>query len=101
MGDDRTLQLLRSVRALEGETERSLAALANAAEEVEVSAGERLTREGVVGHEAFVVVEGVADVFSDGERLGSVGVGDIVGAVATVDVRLRSATVRARTPMRV
>jgi len=65
-----------------------------------IPAGHRLTREGVVGREAFVVLDGEADVFVDGELIATVGPGDVVGEVA-IDAGPRSATVRARTAMRV
>ena len=98
---DRVIDILRSVPGLRGQTDRALAALAPLVDEVEVAAGQRLTCEGVTAKEAFVVVEGDADVFVDGEAIATIGPGDFVGEMAMLDVGPRSATVRAKTAMRV
>lgn len=68
-------------------------------EGVDIPPGHRVTREGVPGAEAYVIVEGEADVFVDGETVGTVGPGAVVGEITALDNGFGSATVRARTPM--
>jgi CRP-like cAMP-binding protein len=48
----------------------------------------------------FVVLAGEADVFVDGELIATVGPGEFIGEMAMLDVAPRSATVRARSLMR-
>lgn len=60
-----------------------------------------LIREGAVGAEAFLIVEGHADVVVAGKHVARVGPGEPVGEMALLDHSPRSATVTAVTPMRV
>ena len=98
---DPVIKALRSVPGLRGLSDRALAALGPLVDEVDIAAGARLTREGLAAKEAFLIVEGDADVFVDGEAIATVGPGDFVGEMAMLDIGPRSATVRAKTPMRV
>src|SRR5437763_1172267 len=54
---DPVINTLRNVPGLRGQSDRALTALAPLVDEVDIPAGERLTREGLVAKEAFVVVE--------------------------------------------
>ena len=75
--------------------------LARLADEVGVSAGTELTRQGGYAQEFFVVVSGTADVHRDGERVGGLGPGDFFGEVGLLGPRWeRTATVVATSPMR-
>ena len=75
--------------------------VARLADEVGVSAGAALTRQGGYAQEFFVVVSGTADVHRDGERVGALGPGDFFGEVALLGPRWeRTATVVASSPMR-
>jgi len=98
---DAVIEALRSVPGLRGQSDRVLAALAPLVDEIDIAVGQRLTREGVAGQEAFVVVDGDAEVFVDGEAVATVGPGDFVGEMAMLDIGPRTATVRAKTQMRV
>ena len=73
--------------------EAELDAIARVANEHVVPAGEPLTTEGDFGHCLFLVESGTADVSIDGERVGSVGPGDVVGEVAVLASGRRTATV--------
>jgi CRP-like cAMP-binding protein len=75
--------------------------LARLADEVGVPAGYELTRQGGYAREFFVVVEGSADVYRDGERVGALDPGDFFGEVGLLGPRWeRTATVVASSPMR-
>ena len=94
------LDLLRRVPAFAGCNDKELAEAARHVDEWAVAAGTALTREGAVGHEAFVIIDGTADVLINGEAVAELGPGQFVGEMAMLDRRPRSATVVARTDMR-
>jgi CRP-like cAMP-binding protein len=76
-----------------------LDAVARVASEVHVAAGDALTSEGDFGHALFVVDEGSADVTRDGDRVGHVGPGDVVGEIAVLASGRRTASVVATSPL--
>ena len=63
------------------------------------TAGEELTRQGEVGLEFFVVVEGSAAATVDGDEVGRIGRGGFFGEMALIDGGDRVATVVALTAM--
>lgn len=95
------VKLLRSVPGLDALSDRALGDLAPLVSELLLEPGRVLTREGTAGREAFILLEGEADVFVDGEMVASATGGEFVGEMALLDHEPRCATVRARTPMRV
>jgi len=74
--------------------------VASACQDMEVEAGTKLTEEGDFGYAMFAVTEGTADVFQDGVLLRELGPGDVFGEIAVLYGGVRTATVVARTPMR-
>ena len=82
-------------------SKQELGQLAKATEDLEVDAGKVLTREGDLGREFFVIVEGEVSVTKDGQEIRRLGPGDFFGEIALVyeDAR-RTATVTAATPLR-
>lgn len=76
---------------------RDLQLLARAADEVTVSAGTQLTTQGGVGREAFVILEGSAEVTKDGVTAAHLGPGDHFGELALLDGGPRTATVTTTT----
>jgi CRP-like cAMP-binding protein len=94
------LDLLRKVPAFAGCNQKELAEAARHVDEWSATAGTSLTREGAVGHEAFVIIDGQADVMINGESVAELGPGQFVGEMAMLDRRPRSATVVAQTDMR-
>jgi CRP-like cAMP-binding protein len=74
---------------------------AAAMREVEVDAGSRVTSLDDYGAAIYFVEEGEADVLSDGgEATQALGPGDTFGEIAVLLTGERTATVVARTPMR-
>jgi CRP-like cAMP-binding protein len=92
---------LRTAGILRGLTDRQVAELTPHVDEVHIPAGSILMEQGRSGHEAFLVVDGTADVIVDGELVAEVGPGDLVGEVALIDHRDRTATVIATSRMKV
>jgi CRP-like cAMP-binding protein len=62
-----------------------------------LSPGETLVERGKPGDDLFVVLVGSLDVEVDGETIGRVGAGAVVGERAIVEGGVRTATLRART----
>ena len=78
-----------------------LVQLAMATEDLEVEAGKVLAREGEIGQEFFVIVDGEVSVTKDGEEIRRLGPGDFFGEIALIwDSPRRTATVTAATPVR-
>ena len=98
---DSKIELLRGVSLFRLCTDKELKDIASLADESKLSAGHVLIKEGAVGEEAFVIIDGTAEVTLRGEKLGKLGPGDAVGEMALLDVSPRSATVTALTDMKV
>ncbi len=98
---DPKVDLIGGLGLFEGLSRRRLREAASVFDIVDLEQGTELTAQGHLGHEFFVVVEGVASVERDGTVIGAVGPGEIVGELAVLDTPVRTATVVARTPMRV
>jgi CRP-like cAMP-binding protein len=98
---DPVVELLRRVPGMADAPDKDLSALVPLVDVLEVEAGRTLARQGTRGREACVVVEGRGDILIDGELVATVGPGEFVGEMAMLDEGPRTATVRARTAMRV
>lgn len=78
-----------------------LVALAKVTEDLEVEEGKVLAREGDIGHEFFVIVDGEVDVAKEGETVRTLGSGDFFGEIALIwESPRRTATVTAAKPVR-
>lgn len=77
-----------------------LSTIARHVGETEAAAGDVLFEQGAIPYELFVVEEGTAEITRDGERLGTIGPGDVVGEMGLMRLQRRTATVRVTTPMR-
>jgi CRP/FNR family transcriptional regulator, cyclic AMP receptor protein len=84
----------------EGLSKKELAGLARVTEDLKVEPGTVLCREGKIGHEFFVIVDGEAEVTKGGKRIATRGGGDFVGEIALLTTTTRTATVTATTPLR-
>jgi CRP/FNR family cyclic AMP-dependent transcriptional regulator len=68
--------------------------------QVDLPAGYVMCEEGRIAHEAFVILDGTADVVRNDEVVATVGRGAVVGEVALLNAdRRRTATVRTTTPV--
>jgi CRP-like cAMP-binding protein len=78
-----------------------LVELAKRTEDMEVEEGKVLAREGAIGQEFFVIVDGEVSVSKDGRELRTLGPGDFFGEIALIwDSPRRTATVTATSPLR-
>ena len=74
--------------------------VAQLADEVEVSTGTHLVDEGRFAHEFFVIEDGTADVVHNGKVVATLGPGDFFGEIALLATERRTASVIAKTPMK-
>ena len=98
---DTKVQSLRNATLFEDLSKKHLTELARRSEDVDVPAGNVLCKEGERGDQFFVIVEGQADVKRKGRKIASRGPGEFVGEMALVEDVPRTATVTAKTPLRV
>jgi CRP-like cAMP-binding protein len=69
-------------------------------DDLTVREGEELATEGRFAHEFFMIEEGTAKVLKGGEEIAELGPGDFFGEIGVLEKELRTATVRATSPMR-
>ena len=92
---------LRSIPLFESLPRGARRAVAEHADEVDVSEGTQLARQGDFAYEFFVIEEGTAEVVRDGERIAQLGPGDFLGEMGIIERVVRNATVVTTSPARV
>ena len=97
---DTKVEALKRIPLFEDLSRRELIELARISEDVEVPEGKVLCKEGELGHEFFVIVEGEAEVTRRGKHLATDGRGDFFGEISLLEKSRRVATVTAKTPLR-
>ncbi len=97
---DRKVEALKRAPLFEGLSRKELAQLARVSEDLEVEPGTVLCKEGEIGHEFFVIVDGKVKITRKGRRVSVRGGGDFVGEIALIEDVPRTATVTAETPVR-
>lgn len=93
------IALLASLPLFERSTKRELGHVASVLAQTTKAPGAVLTREGQVGGLAFIILDGTAEVRRGNTVLGTAGPGEMVGELALIDGRPRSASVRATSEM--
>lgn len=79
---------------------KELEELAKITDDLEVEAGKVLCRQGDLGREFFVILEGEVEITRDGKPVEQRGGGDFFGELALVENVRRMATLTAKTPLR-
>ncbi len=97
---DTKVQALKSAPLFDSLSRKELTHLARVSEDLEVEPGKVLCKEGDIGHEFFVIVDGKIKVTRKGRRVATRGGGDFVGEIALLEDVRRTATVTAETPVR-
>jgi CRP/FNR family cyclic AMP-dependent transcriptional regulator len=81
-------------------SKRELEEIAHLADEIDLNEGKEMTRQGSLGREFFVMLEGEAEVKKDDRVINQLSAGDFFGEIALVSDTPRTATVTATTPVR-
>jgi CRP/FNR family transcriptional regulator, cyclic AMP receptor protein len=97
MARDTHLDHLAAVSLFSACSNKELQAVARATDEVVLPQGKVLCEQGSVGREAFVIIDGTAEVRRNDARIATVGPGTCVGELALLDHGPRTATVVAET----
>jgi CRP/FNR family transcriptional regulator, cyclic AMP receptor protein len=99
--DDGKIRRLAEVELFRHCTAKELSRLAAITDEAVLETGQVLCRQGEVATAAYVIDDGEANVNIGNHFIGTVGPGESVGEMGLLDYRPRSASVVARTPMKV
>jgi len=91
---------LKQIPLFQDVPDDELSQIATFAQEVTVEQGRELVREGDFSYEFMAIEEGEAEVSRHGEHLADLGAGDFFGEIGLLEKTLRTATVTAKTPMR-
>ena len=74
--------------------------IASWADEVDVAQGYHLLNQGAFPYEFYVILEGTVDVVKDGQKVATLGRGEMIGEIAILEHERRTATVVASSPVR-
>ena len=89
---DHKLELLKQVPLFKDLSRHDIEQVGQLTEEVDVPAGQVLTREGAPGSEFFVIVDGAVEIDVHGQIVRTMESGDFLGEIALVDDGPRTAT---------
>lgn len=78
-------------------TKKELKEIAKLGERLPVKEGTKLTNEGRIGHEFYVLIDGKAEVLRGNQQVSILGPGQWFGELALLDPAPRSATVKMTT----
>jgi CRP/FNR family cyclic AMP-dependent transcriptional regulator len=101
MARDEYLECLASLPMFSKCTKKQLQEIGEVATELILPVGKVLTRQGEVGFEVFMLLDGTASVTRDGQPVATLTGGDFVGELAVLSGHPRNATVTAETELRV
>lgn len=93
--DDR----LRSIPIFSELSKKELRTVSRLMTQIDVKEGRALTREGEVGREFMIIMEGSAVVRRNGRKIAELGAGDFLGELAVLSGAPRTADVIASTDM--
>ncbi|MGI8925514.1 MAG: cyclic nucleotide-binding domain-containing protein [Tepidiformaceae bacterium] len=93
--------VLAKVPLFSGLSKKQLVAVARTTDQVSAQAGAVLCRQGHLGREFVLIVEGEARVERDGKKIGLMGAGEFFGEMSLLDGKPRTATVVTETPCEV
>ena len=97
---DTKVEALKGIPLFADLSRKELVQLARITEDVEVPEGKVLCKEGELGREFFVIIEGEAEVTRRGKHVATDRGGEFFGEISLLENTPRMATVTAKTPLR-
>lgn len=94
------LQVLKDLPAFAGLPDRVIEQVAEHVHEIVIQPGAHLCREGAQALEAFIVLEGEANLIEKGQVVRAIDPGELIGEIAVLSGRARTASVRAVTVLK-
>ena len=94
------VEALSRASLFEDPSRKELVQLARVSDDLEVPPGKVLCREGEVGQEFFVIIDGEVEITRKGRRVPTRGGVEFFGEIALLEPTPRMATVTAKTPLR-
>jgi len=94
------LRTLRELPTFVGVSDDALHRIAEHVAEIRIQPGAHLCREGSPAMEAFIIVEGTANLLEGDEVVRTIEVGELIGELAVLSGRPRTASVRAVTELK-
>lgn len=101
MRRDAYLDHLAKIPMFSAVPKKDLKTLSRCADEVDLEEGYSLIKEGRIGREFFLIIDGKARVSRNGRKVADLGPGDHFGELALLDNAPRNASVTALTPLKV
>jgi CRP-like cAMP-binding protein len=101
LGTDKKVEIIKMVPLFSRLPTRRLREVASIADEVDLPAGKVLAKEGDRGREFFALIEGEVEVEQGGKLIRTLDAGDFFGEIALVTKMPRTASVIAKTDVRV
>ena len=92
------LEMLAKVKLFQSCSEKELREVAKLGTPLDFPAGKELTRQGERGAEAFLLLDGKANLRIDGNQVATYGPGDWFGEMALLDQGPRVGTITTETP---
>jgi CRP-like cAMP-binding protein len=93
-----TEELLAKVPLFQGLSKKHLKQVSLLATRIDAPAGKVLTREGEIGHEFILILEGEVEIRRGDDVIATRGAGDYIGEIALLEHQPRTATGVATTP---
>lgn len=94
------VDLLHAVPLFANCSKTELERIASLADELDLADGATLIREGERGREFFAIARGEVEISQDGKPVATEHAGDVFGEIALLHDVPRTATVKAKTPLR-
>ena len=101
MADAPDPAVLKKVNRLESLDDADLAAVVKAGRHVHLPADWSLIGENTPADKAYLILDGTVSVRRHGEEIARLGPGDVIGEIAIVNHKLRTASVVSLTPLEV